>query len=126
MYLTSADKTAILRPQREKETMSNTHPSSLNVSSYRHNRKENTYLFVVQTVKWDELPEALQQQFSTAAKVIDFEMTPTRKLARADSQQVWQALTTQGYYLQMPPADPYALQAQEDAFISKTEASTPA
>lgn len=96
-------------------------PSSIPTTTYRHNRKENTYLFVVSDTKWEMLPEALRQQFSVDAKVIDFEMTPTRRLARADSQQVWHALTTQGYYLQMPPSNPNALQAIEDAYISQLE-----
>jgi len=95
--------------------------STIATSTYRHNRKENTYLFLASTMKWDDLPEALRTQFSIEAKVIDFDMSPTRKLARADSQQVWTALSTQGYYLQMPPSDANALQAMEDAFISKIE-----
>jgi len=101
--------------------MSDTTHSSIATTTYRHNRKENTYLFVANSTKWDDLPETLRQQFSIDAKVIDFDMTPTRKLARADSQQVWTALNTQGFYLQMPPSDPSVLQAMEDAFISKIE-----
>jgi uncharacterized protein YcgL (UPF0745 family) len=101
--------------------MSDTTSSTIATTTYRHNRKENTYLFVVQNMKWEDLPEALRQQFSVDAKVIDFDMSPARKLARSDSQVVWTALTTQGYYLQMPPSDPNALQMMEDAFISKIE-----
>lgn len=101
--------------------MPDTTNSSIATSTYRHNKKENTYLFVANNTQWDDLPEALRQQFSLDAKVIDFDMTPTRKLARADNQQVWTALSTQGYYLQMPPSDANALQAMEDAFISKIE-----
>jgi hypothetical protein len=101
--------------------MSDTTSSSITTTTYRHNRKENTYLFVAQNMKWEDLPEALRQQFSVDAKVIDFDMSPSRKLARSDSKVVWTALTTQGYYLQMPPSDPNALQMMEDAFISKIE-----
>jgi hypothetical protein len=106
--------------------MTATNQTAITTSTYRHNRKENTYLFVSHRIKWETLPEALRQQFSIDAKVVDFEMTPTRKLARSDSKQVWTALETQGYYLQMPPSDPFALQALEDAFISKIESSTAA
>lgn len=104
--------------------MTATNLTTITTSTYRHNRKENTYLFIAHSTKWETLPEALRQQFSLDAKVIDFEMTPTKKLARSDSKQVWNALTTQGYYLQMPPSDPNALQALEDAFISKIESGT--
>jgi uncharacterized protein YcgL (UPF0745 family) len=50
-------------------------------------------------------------------------MTPNKRLARADSQKVWDALSTQGYYLQMPPSDPNELKAREDAYISQLESS---
>jgi uncharacterized protein YcgL (UPF0745 family) len=109
-----------------RSIMTHTSADSIATSTYRHNRKENTYLFVTQNMKWEDLPEALRQQFSIDAKVIDFDMSPTRKLARSDSQVVWTALTTQGYYLQMPPSDPNALQVLEDAFISKIESGTAA
>jgi uncharacterized protein YcgL (UPF0745 family) len=103
--------------------MINTTNTTIATSTYRHNSKENTYLFVVSTLKWETLPEPLRQQFSDDAKVIDFDMTPNKKLARADSQKVWDALSTQGYYLQMPPSDPNELKAREDAYISQLESS---
>jgi hypothetical protein len=120
--LTSPNKTAILRTEYRTLRL-NRMTNSIATSTYRHNRKENTYLFVRQDFNWDDLPEALRQQFSVDAKVIDFDMTPTRKLARAASAQVWAALTEQGYYLQMPPADPLALKAMEDGWVAQQEAS---
>lgn len=90
-------------------------------STYRHNKKEATYLYVAQSFKWEQLPEALQQQFVVSNKVIDFDMSPERKLARADSHSVYQALSTQGYYLQLPPSDPNALQALEDRWVAEQQ-----
>ncbi len=92
-------------------------------STYRHAKKEATYLYLSQKLGWEKLPEALQQQFPNSHHVIDFDMHPERKLARADSQKVYQALLSDGYYLQLPPSDPAALQAMEDRWVSEQQAA---
>lgn len=92
-------------------------------STYRHTKKEATYLYLAQKLGWDQLPEALQQQFPKTNHVIDFDMSPERKLARADSQKVYEALNNEGYYLQLPPSDANALQAIEDRWVSEQQAT---
>lgn len=91
-------------------------------TTYRHTKKEGTYLFIDQKLPWEKLPAALQSEFSPDNKVVDFEMTPERKLARASGQTVYEALKTQGYYLQMPPSDPTALQQMEDSWVAAQQA----
>jgi hypothetical protein len=43
--------------------------------------------------------------FGEPAHVIDFDLTPERKMARGDAKIVYEAMTTKGYYMQMPPAE---------------------
>jgi len=95
----------------------------ISTSTYRHHKKEATYLYVSQQFGWEKLPEALQQQFPKDHLVIDFDMSPERKLARVDGTKVYDALASEGYFLQLPPADPNALQALEDHWVSKQQAS---
>lgn len=92
-------------------------------STYRHLKKEATYLYLAQSLAWEKLPEALQQQFPKDNHIIDFEMTIDRKLARADSQKVYESLAREGYYLQLPPTDANALQAMEDRWVTEQQAA---
>ena len=92
-------------------------------STYRHAKKEATYLYLSQKLDWEKLPEALQQQFPQSHHIIDFDMSADRKLARADSQKVYESLCNDGYYLQLPPSDPSALQAMEDRWVTEQQAA---
>lgn len=92
--------------------------SIIPTSTYRHCKKEATYLFVVKDFDWNKLPDALQQQFIKENHVTDFDMTIDRKLARAEGKKVFQALQSEGYYLQLPPSDLSVLQLQEDRWVS--------
>lgn len=91
-------------------------------STYRHFKKEATYLYLSQKLGWEKLPKTLQEQFPQSHHVIDFDMTADRKLARADNQKVYESLCNNGYYLQLPPSDPNALQAMEDRWVSEQQA----
>lgn len=95
----------------------------IRTSTFRHHKKEATYLYLSQHFAWEKLPQTLQQQFPKTHHVIDFDMTPERKLARADSQKVYQSLSQEGYFLQLPPSDPQALQAMEDRWVSEQQAA---
>jgi uncharacterized protein YcgL (UPF0745 family) len=91
-------------------------------STYRHHKKEATYLYLSQHLGWEKLPEALKQQFPVENHVIDFDMTQDRKLARIESRKVYEALSKDGYYLQLPPSDTNAIQAMEDRWVHEQEA----
>ena len=66
------------------------------------------YLYVVRDRGLSEVPEALLQQFGKAELALTLELTPEKKLARANTEQVLTCLDKSGYYLQMPPrADTY-------------------
>lgn len=77
----------------------------INVSAYRSPKKDELYLFVPQEKGLEELPKELLVMFGEPSHVIDFELTPEKKLPREDAATVYQALEQKGYYLQMPPTE---------------------
>lgn len=97
--------------------------SSIHTLAYRHPKKEGMFLFVAQSTPWEKIPPMLQDAFAQKSIAVTFEMHADKKLARVDGATVWQALTSQGYYVQMPPADPNALQQVEDRWIASQESS---
>jgi uncharacterized protein YcgL (UPF0745 family) len=70
---------------------------------YRSNRKSDTYLYLATRDGFDVLPEALRTSLGGLTHVMDLELTPERKLALADVQQVRIQLAQAGYYLQYQP-----------------------
>jgi uncharacterized protein YcgL (UPF0745 family) len=86
----------------------------INCEIYRSGKKPDMYLYVRQGVSLGSLPAALLQQFGKAELAMSLELSPERKLARANVEQVMRSLEDQGYYLQMPPQpDRYMLDINE-------------
>lgn len=79
--------------------------TTLNVSAYRSPKKEELYLFVPQKDGLEKLPKELLVMFGEPTHVIDFELTPEKKLAREDTATVMESLQSKGYFMQMPPAE---------------------
>jgi len=67
--------------------------------------KEFTYIYLAEDHDFDELPNALRKAFGEPEQVMDLDLTPERKLAYEDIQQVRHNLAEQGYHLQLPPND---------------------
>jgi len=63
------------------------------------------YLFLRSDLAPDSLPEALLQRTGRLVEVMKLELSPQRKLARADVLKVMERLTSEGFYLQMPPSE---------------------
>lgn len=76
---------------------------SVVVSIYRSPKKEGMYLYVAKAGGLDKVPESLLKQFGTAQLAMTLALTPERKLARAETARVLEAIAEQGYYLQLPP-----------------------
>ncbi len=74
---------------------------------YRSSKKADTYLYLPQKDDFSHLPDALLSVFGKPVFALKFELTPDRKLAAADAEQVLSNLTAQGYYLQIPPVNEY-------------------
>jgi len=78
--------------------------AAMTVQVYRSPREDWLYLFVDARRGLDDVPEALLARFGEPVHVMELELTPERRLARADPAQVMAAIGEQGFYLQLPPA----------------------
>ena len=72
---------------------------------FRSSLKDFTYVYLRQGMDFDELPVELRNVFGEPGIVMDLDLTPDRKLAYEDIDQVRHNLAEQGYHLQMPPQE---------------------
>lgn len=70
---------------------------------YKSLRKADTFVFTPENGALDALPDALMAPLGKLEFVMHLELTPERKLARADAGRVIDALASHGYYVQLPP-----------------------
>ena len=74
-------------------------------SVYRSSRKEGMYLYVPKQDACKKVPEALMALFGQAELAMTMLLAADKQLARATGEQVLKAISEQGFYLQMPPAE---------------------
>ncbi|MBV7387739.1 YcgL domain-containing protein [Pasteurellaceae bacterium TAE3-ERU1] len=74
---------------------------------YRACKKEGMYLYLRDKDDFDALPPLLLAQLGRLEFVMSLDLSSRDKLARADIEQVKTQLHEQGFYLQMPPKDPW-------------------
>jgi uncharacterized protein YcgL (UPF0745 family) len=72
-------------------------------SVFRSSLKDFTYIYLRTGHDYDDLPDSLREVFGNPGLVMNLELTPKRKLAYADINQVMKNLEEQGYHLQLPP-----------------------
>ena len=70
---------------------------------FRSPRKEEMYLYVDKANGLADVPEVLLKQFGEPESVMTIVLTPERKLARVDIQEVLEKIESEGFFLQMPP-----------------------
>ena len=70
---------------------------------YRSPRKADSYLYITQEDDFSSVPPQLLEMFGAPKLVLKVELTPARRLAQADVNEVISALQERGYYLQLPP-----------------------
>lgn len=70
---------------------------------YRSPRKPEMYLYLADPQGFEALPAELRQGFGAPELVMELELHPGRRLARAEIKKVLAALSSQGFYLQLPP-----------------------
>lgn len=75
------------------------------VKVFKGDRKPGAFLYVDFTDALDGVPEALLVQFGETTEVLSLQLTPDRKLARADAGDVLAQIEATGFYLQLPPAE---------------------
>lgn len=73
-------------------------------SIYKSPKRNEMYLYVLKSDALERVPEALLGIFGTPTHAFDLVLSPQRALAREDIHQVLEHLESQGYHLQMPPA----------------------
>ncbi len=73
---------------------------------YKSPKKDELYLFLCKKDDFESLPEGLMKSFGQPQYVMELELNPERPLARSDVNEVIANLDSQGFHLQMPPADP--------------------
>lgn len=77
---------------------------------YRSSKNEGMYLYVTKKDDLEPVPELLLKRFGKPEFAMHLQLTPERKLARADTDKVREAIMEQGFYLQMPPSPEAYLQ----------------
>ncbi len=70
---------------------------------YKSLRKDDTYVFLAARDAFDRIPAAVRESLGRLESVLEVELHPGRRLARADAGQVMEALDSRGFYLQVPP-----------------------
>jgi uncharacterized protein YcgL (UPF0745 family) len=73
------------------------------VQIFRSPREEGLYLYVDRSEGLTRIPEALLAKFGKPESALMLMLDTQRKLARANTSQVLEAIRTQGFYLQLPP-----------------------
>ena len=74
-------------------------------SVFRSSLKDYTYIYLSAGHKFEDLPISLLKIFGEPELVMDLDLTPERKLAYEDVNQVMKSLQENGYHLQMPPQE---------------------
>ena len=76
---------------------------SINVKVFKSLKKSDTYLYAHYSQNFEELPSGLRESFGQYELVLEMQLSPEKKLARADATQVLSAIESRGFYLQLPP-----------------------
>jgi uncharacterized protein YcgL (UPF0745 family) len=70
---------------------------------YKSLRKADTYVYLAEREAFDAMPVPVRESLGGLEFVLEVELTPERRLARADVTQVREALAARGFFLQVPP-----------------------
>jgi len=86
---------------------------------YKSIRKSQTYLFIEKRDNFEPVPEPLLVQFGPPQLISVLNLKADSKLAMTDANTVIEAVTENGYYLQLPPP-PVDYLAEHKAWRKKT------
>ena len=75
---------------------------------YASQRKASSYLWLAKRDDFSSLPASLTTLLGTLRFVLEVELDQQRKLPVEDAEQVRAHLQTQGWHLQVPPAETLA------------------
>lgn len=82
---------------------------------YRSLRKEGTYLYIEKRDDFSQVPSLLLQSFGKPELVTVLNLGKREHLAQVDINKLKEALTEQGFYLQLPPPPENMLAAHKAA-----------
>ena len=88
-----------------KNVQGNANMTPIMVSTYKSPKKAELYLFIPKEKGLESLADELLVMFGEPEHIIDFDLTPDRKMPRCDATQVYKDLQTKGYFMQMPPTE---------------------
>ena len=74
---------------------------------YKSSRKDEMYLYLARKDGFDVVPETLLNLMGQVVLVMELDLYPGRRLARADVAQVMAELAERGFHLQLPPVHPH-------------------
>lgn len=89
----------------DRDTTTSTRNATVLCEVFRSPKKEGMYLYIDREEGLERVPEALLTVFGTPESALVFKLTVDRPLANASAPEVMAALSEQGFYLQMPPAE---------------------
>lgn len=73
------------------------------VRVYRSGKRDDMFLYVTKVDGLKKVPVELLAMFGTPVHVMDIPLRPGRDLARVSGERLREELSSQGFYLQMPP-----------------------
>ena len=77
---------------------------------FKSPKKSEMYLYVDKKEGMERVPEALLEMFGEPEPAMVLLITQDKTLARVDTEKLLSEISSNGYYLQMPPAaEPYKL-----------------
>lgn len=71
---------------------------------YKSLKNNEMYLYLDKRDDFSAVPEALLQNLGRLAFVMELQLSPQRKLARADVGKVIKNIQSKGFFIQMPPS----------------------
>jgi uncharacterized protein YcgL (UPF0745 family) len=72
---------------------------------YKTRKKQGMYLYVPKKDHFDDVPDVLKEMFGKPELVTILALDKHKALANVDKQKLIDALTNEGFYLQMPPKE---------------------
>lgn len=75
---------------------------------YKSRKRLDTYLYLARKDAFDDLPPALRSALGGLVHVMDLELTPQRRLAHEDVDEVRRQLADKGWFLQLPRREDWA------------------
>lgn len=70
---------------------------------YKSQRKADTFVYLAARDDFEQIPETLRAQLGPLSFVLEVALTPERRLARGNADEVRQQLAARGFHIQFPP-----------------------